>query len=342
MIIVYNICMKSLAVGHFYNEPFTDAIEPKLDRIAEVFFAWPGVLSCRPAPEFTDEVRERLYSDLRWSRAHGLKLDTLFNANCYGDIAISPELAEMVTGVLHDMDAHDLFPDTVTTTSPFIAKVIRKNFPSLRIRASINMRIHGTVGFEYVGDLFDEFYLSREKHRDLNYVREVSDWAKEHGKTIGMQVNSGCLRECPFQQFHDNLHGHGDGRRPKDIATAKEYDFSFFLCKTTYERGNYEEIIRSTWIRPEDLHLYEPYVQLFKLATRRHKCPTAVLNAYADYSYDGNLLDLLDPVHTDRIPFSIDNKSFPENWATSGIGSLCAANCTHCGRCAEILQRVKR
>ena len=79
---------KNLAVGHFYNAPFREACAPFLPRIAEVFFAWPGVLSCRPAPTFTPEVRERLLGDLRWARENGLRLDTLFNANCYGDEAM--------------------------------------------------------------------------------------------------------------------------------------------------------------------------------------------------------------------------------------------------------------
>ena len=72
---------KKLAVGHFYNAPFQDACRPHVDRIREVFYAWPGVLSCRPAPEFTPEVRARLVGDLKWCRANGILLDTLFNCN---------------------------------------------------------------------------------------------------------------------------------------------------------------------------------------------------------------------------------------------------------------------
>lgn len=334
--------MKNLAVGYFYNAPFTSAVSEYLPRIKEVFFAWPGVLSCRPAPTFTKEVRTQLIRDLKWCRNNDIKLDTLFNANCYGDDAISTNLADFVLEILGEMDHFDLLPDTVTTTSPFIATVIKKHFPDLRLRASINMRIHGSIGLEYLGSLFDEFYLSRENHRDLTYVKHISEWAKQNGKTIGMQVNSGCLRDCPFQQFHDNLHGHGDGRRPADVAAAKEYDFSFFKCKTRFDREKgFEDIIRATWIRPEDVPLFEPYVSLFKLAIRRHPHPLKVLKAYADYTYDGNLLDLLDPVHTTLFPFEINNKAFPKDFAISGIGNTCAQNCTHCGRCSQILEAVK-
>ncbi|MBR1608180.1 MAG: hypothetical protein IJ678_01020 [Kiritimatiellae bacterium] len=335
---------KNLAVGHFYNAPFRETCARFLPRIAEVFFAWPGVLSCRPAPEFTPEVRERLFGDLRWARARGIRLDTLFNANCYGDAAISTELADFVEKTLREMDSEGLFPDVVTTTSPFVARVLRVRFPSVRIRASVNMRIHGTVGFDYASDLFDEFYLSRERQRDLSYARRAAEWARERGKTVGMQVNSGCLRECPFQTFHDNLHGHGDGRRPSDAAAAKKFDFSFFRCKTHYAAGGgaLVDFLRSTWVRPEDVPLWEDAgISLFKVAIRRHPRPVETLRAYAEYSFDGNLVSLMDPDHSAAFaPLVLDNKRFPADWAVSGVGAACAGDCRGCGRCEEIFRRV--
>lgn len=333
---------KNLAVGYFFNAPFPETVSPHLARVAETFFAWPGVLSCRPAPVFTDEVRARFLDDLRWAKTHGIALDTLFNANCYGEDAVSTRLADSVMRVLDEMAAAGIPPDVVTTTSPFVARVFRKRAPGVRIRASINMRIHGTVGFEAVGDLFDEFYLSRERHRDLAYVRRVAEWAKANGKRIGMQLNSGCLRQCPFQTFHDNLHGHGDGRRPEDVAAGKEYDFSFFLCRTRYARDKaFGDFLRATWIRPEDAHLFEPFVDFFKLAIRRHPRPEAVLRAYATESFDGNLLTLMDPDHSAAFaPDGIDNKAFPADWAESGIAANCANDCRHCGKCDAVLSRV--
>ncbi len=329
---------RNLAVGHFYNEPFIESCAPWVQRIREVFYAWPNVLSCRPAPEYTEEVCERLYSDLAWCRENGILLDTLFNCNCYGDLAVSDELADFVTSKLKDMAFHGLFPDIVTTTSPFIATVLRQRFPQVKIRLSVNMRIHGTVGFEHTEELFDSFYVSRERQRDFDYLKEVAAWAKEHGKVAGLQANSGCLRQCPYQQFHDNLHGHN---RIRQSAIGEKFDFSVFLCRTTYAKRKYEEFIRSTWIRPEDIPLFEPYVDVIKLATRRILKPSQILNAYASYSFDGNLADLMDPVHSDLFaPYYIDNKSFPHDFATSGIGGACANNCKHCGRCKDLLDRV--
>ena len=332
--------LRNLAVGHFLNEPFVEACTPWVARIREVFFAWPGVLSCRPAPEFTPEVRERMFADLMWCRENGILLDTLFNCNCYGDNAISPELADFVEATLRDMNGRGLFPDIVTTTSPFIATVLRQRFPQVKIRWSVNIRVHGTVGFECVDELFDSFYASRERHRDIAYMKELSEWARSRGKVLGMQANSGCLRQCPFQQFHDNLHGHN---RIRQSGVGAKFDFSVFRCRTNYARRNWEDFIRATWIRPEDVPAFEPYVDVVKIATRRHRFPVKVLNAYASYSYDGNLLDLMDPVHSDLFaPRVIDNKSFPEDFASTVAACANANDCRHCGRCAAVLERVMK
>lgn len=330
---------KNLAVGYFYNEPFQPVCEKWAHRIREVFFAWPGVLSCRPAPEFTPELKERLYLDLRFCRGKGILLDTLFNCNCYGDIAISGELADFAERVLGEMDAEGLFPDIVTTTSPFLATIFRRRFPSLKLRLSVNMRVHGTVGLEPIMDLFDSFYASRERHRELDWLAALSKWAKENGKILGMQANSGCIRQCPFQQFHDNMHGHNRIAQSKE---GEKFGFSVFLCKENYARGRYEDFLRSTWIRPEDLPEYEELVDVVKLATRRHPHPVEILDAYATYSHDGNLADLMDACHS--FPKSFDNRSFdgcPELWREVR-GCKSANDCAHCGRCAALLAAVFR
>jgi len=328
--------LRKLAVGHFLNAPFQEACARHLKRIRETFFAWPGVLSCRPSPVFTPELRARMTDDLTWARANGIELDALFNCNCYGDLAISQELADFVGRTLREMDGEGLFPETVTTTSPFIATVLRRDFPSVKIRLSVNQRVHGSVGFEYMEELFDSFYASREHQRDLFYLQDLARWAHRHGKTMGIQVNSGCLRQCPFQTFHDNLHGHN---RIAQSKVGEAFGFSVFRCKTNYERGRYEDFLRSTWLRPEDMARYEPHVDIVKIATRRHPDPVKVLDAYATRSYHGNLADLMDPAHA--FPKSFDNDSFGKStlWP-SVLNCRDANNCRHCGKCEAMMLEV--
>ncbi|MBP5284555.1 MAG: hypothetical protein ILO34_00410, partial [Kiritimatiellae bacterium] len=64
---------RTLAVGYFQNGDFGAACAEYLPRIKETFFAWPGVLSCRPDPVYTPQTRRRLVEDLRQARDRGIE-----------------------------------------------------------------------------------------------------------------------------------------------------------------------------------------------------------------------------------------------------------------------------
>jgi hypothetical protein len=89
----------------------------------------------------------------------------------YGHIISTPERAERM---LREMDAEGLIPETVTATSPFIATILRQRFPNVKIRLSVNQRVHGSVGFEPIMDLFDSFYATRERHRETEWLKGMS------------------------------------------------------------------------------------------------------------------------------------------------------------------------
>lgn len=116
------------------------------------------------------------------------------------------------------------------------------------------------------------------------------------------------------------------------------------LCNRIFsQKKTYSDFLRCSWIRPEDVHVFEPELETIKLSTREAKYPHEIVEAYVNGSYDGNLLRLMDPYHAFGFrPNRIDNKSFPADWVTSGIAGKCAENCMHCGKCEEILKQVTK
>ena len=154
-----------------------------------------------------------------------------------------------------------------------------------------------------------------------------------------MLVNSGCLRFCPGQIFHDNLIAHCE-ETGEGIEPAK--DFNPHVCWRLYEgKRNAAEILKSTWIRPEDVCHYEGLVDVCKLATRQHSHPRSVISAYVNEKWDGNLLELLEPgLAAAFFPDWIDNSRFPVDfWERSG---KCLNGCTGCGYCEDVLKTVYR
>lgn len=332
---------KKFAVGHFHNNEhfvFQDVVAPYLDRIQEVFFSWPQLKNARRMDGDPAALKEKIAADMLWARSKGLSLDLLINALCYGDEAFTPEQHARVIGALAEMDKLGILPETVTVISPYLAQIVKRDFPKIDIRASVNARVDSIISMEYMAPMFDSYYISRDLQRDLSTLRAFRKWTRDHGKKLCMLVNGSCLRNCPFHFFHETLNSHSLHRT---VAETKRTGIQPSRCINMYMKKQYEEILRSSWIRPEDLHLYEDEVDVVKISTRTVPDPKRIIRAYCERSYDGNLLQLLDPVYTFFFrPYILDNKRFPADWATSGIGGKCAASCTHCGRCTEVLSKV--
>jgi len=265
----------------------------------------------------------------------GVCLNLLINSNCYGGLAVSETLANQVTSVMeHLMDLARV--DVVTTTSPYVAQVIKARFPSVMVRASVNMRIGTVEGMSYVADLFDSFCVQRDYNRDLEHLGELRDWAAARGKTITLLANSGCLYLCSGQSFHDNLVAH----EAEVARTVAGHTWNPVTCWRHFgDRANWVDWLRNTWIRPEDVIHYEPVVSQLKLATRMHSNPEMVVDAYAGGRFHGNLMDLLEPSHSLLFhPYVVLNNRFPQDWFART--STCGRQCRGCSYCEEVLSQV--
>jgi collagenase-like PrtC family protease len=335
---------RRFAVGYQQNnvgELFADIVKDYAADIAEVYFAWPGQTSGRNA---LGSVRGRhnwdsqylLEEDLRMFKQQGIKFDLLFNANCYGGRAVSQSLENEVLSILEHLDHCAGGVDIVTTTSLSIARTVKKYFPDIEVRASVNMRIGTIQAMEYVTGLFDSFYLQRDMQRDLEYVKHIRKWCDDNDKGLCLLANSGCLYCCPGQTFHDNMVAHD-----AEIDEMKNIEnWTPFVCWNILRKEEMRKaLLQSTWIRPEDLHNYDGLADVFKLATRLHSHPRMVLDAYTKESFNANLLDLLEPAYSSLLaPFYVDNKSFPIDWFNQT--SKCGHNCETCAYCENTLKKV--
>lgn len=323
------------------DEPMVEIIADYAAQIAEVYFPWADLPSGR-APlasgrGYTDWTAQReLERDLVRLRELGMKLDLLFNAACYGGRAISEWLENQVRSVLDYMEAGVGGADIVTTTSPFVARTVKRYFPAVEVRASVNMRIGTIKGMAYLADVFDSFHVQREHNRDLPYLRELRAWADGAGKRLIMLANSGCMIHCSGQSFHDNMVAH-----EAEIDECRNVtDWNAHTCwRFLQDPANRVCVLQNTWVRPEDLHHYEGLFEVVKLATRMHARPRAVIDAYVNRRFRGNLLDLMEPGFGPAFaPSVIDNTRFPEDWFART--STCDRRCHACDYCAQVLERV--
>lgn len=256
----------------------------------------------------------------------------LINGGCYGAAAVSPEFRERLLGLLRQLSSADLLPDSVTTTSPFVAKTVRKEFTGVKIRASVTMNVREIQSMRYLSGMFDGFYASLSVQRDIAKVKEMSKWCSANGKELMVLANTSCLGNCPFQQFHSNLVAHGvpPGEDPSDAIP----------CRGIYAGGNVIELLKANWIRPEDIYRYEGLVGMVKLSTRFHSDPEKVASAYCSGSWDGNLVEILDPEYEEFSKGFLDNKSIPVDFFDRT--SSCGRRCDTCGYCEKVSSKAWR
>jgi len=323
------------------EKPFSKIVEAYREHISEVFFPWQDIPSGRSAAAtchgYTDwTAQARTEAELRRIKAMGIKLDLVLNANCHGQYAISEKLANTVRSVIDHLNGAVDGVEIVTTASPAIAYTVKKYYPDMEVRASVNMRIGTVKGMEYMAPLFDAFHVQRDYNRDLCRLEMLKDWADQNGKKLILLANSGCFSFCSGQTFHDNLVAHE--AEVCEVANLK--DFNPYVCwRLLKERENWHYLLENTWIRPEDLHNYEDLVSTVKLATRMHDRPDMVIGAYATGAYHGNLLDLFEPGFGRALmPYAILNDRFPKDWFAKT--STCSKQCHSCGYCSRVLEDV--
>jgi collagenase-like PrtC family protease len=335
----------TLAVGYQLpgdgTESFADIVRDYREHIAEVYFPWvqtpSGRASLSESRGLTDwTAQATLERDLAAFREMGLKLDLLLNANCYGGKAVSRYLENQVGSLLTHLQDRLGGVDVVTTSSLAIARTVKRHFPTVDVRASANLRLGTPEAMQYVAGLFDSFCVQRDVQRDLATVRRLRVWADAQGKRLCLLANSGCLRHCPGQTFHDNLVAH----EIEVDETANIPDWTPHVCWHLYRRrGNWPAVLQATWLRPEDVDRYRDLVATVKLATRMHANPRLVIHAYATRRYRGNLLDLFEPGFGPAFaPFAVDSSRLPRDWFERT--STCGGRCLECGYCAAALDRA--
>ena len=299
--------MKYMVGLQYSDDVFIEEIIKNRKHIYEVYFSWGdfpnGRTNVLQSEIYTPwELQERQCRVLERMSENGLKLNLLFNANCYGRESQSRQLFNKI-GMTVDYVKSQYGLQSVTTTSPLIAKFMKNNFEDVEVRASVNMEIGTIQGMEYVSKYFDSYYMQREYNRDFDRIKELSEWCNTNGKKMFMLANSGCLNHCSAHNFHDNLVAHESEIAQMDNA----YDFHGICHEYLKDRKNYSSLIENTnFVRPEDIYKYEPYFEAAKLATRIHRRPSNVLRSYINAKYSGNILDILEPAHN-IYPYVIEN-----------------------------------
>ena len=218
---------------------------------------------------------------------HGIAFNYLLNASCHGNEEWGRKWQRRLMLFLEELENMGI--GTVTVSTPFLLEVVKKRFPTFRVKVGIYAQIDTPRRARFWEDLgadainLESFSINRN-FRLLAAIRKAV--------TCDLQLiaNHVCLVNCALQPYHQNGCAHSS-RGSRQLFV----DYCFLRCSRARLRDP-SAFIQAQWIRPEDIGAYEEFGYTnFKLLERG--IPSEDLlrraKAYSERRYEGNLADLL-------------------------------------------------
>ncbi len=302
------------------------------NKIEEVYFSGPQEYfgSGRVVKKLTIED---IIKVIKFCKENGLKTNLLLNSTCEGLDWYSPLNVSKVLKLVKILHMENGL-DGVTIANPLFIQKIRKEFPKLEISASVLSQIDSVQRAMFFSKFGSDIITpDRDINRDLELLKEI----KEVGCELKLMVNEGCLFKCPYRIFHFNLISHWskEGIIPKD--------YFFFNCPEITKKDP-SQILKSSWINPENLRKYKEITNYFKI-TGRTRTTEWILNTVKSYlseNLEGNLLEIMDSnldFVKNKFGAHINNKELEKEKFFDKVLS-CNKNCFKCKRCEELAKKL--
>jgi len=192
--------------------------------------------------------------------------------------------------------------------------------------------------------------LDRSLNRNIKKLESIVKDIKLYDSNLKVEIlaNEGCIYQCPFKINHDICISLVNDKSIGGIiylnGKLANNDFEFQTINQKYGCINYlnhnpSDILKSPFIRPEDIYNYN-FIDIIKLSGKVRPF-TYLQNSFIAYNsgkYDKNLLDLLDSVSIFNEKYYMFNDQFPKDFFERTTS--CNKNCQSCKYCDKVFEKV--
>lgn len=243
--------------------------------------------SGRPVHQMSYVGRDNIIQAVELAHSKNKKFNLLMNAACMANQEYNPENEKLIVEFLDW--ASQIGVDMVTIANPYIINICRKKFPDLKISLSSFALVDSVESAKYYDHLgVSEITVRNGIERNYKLLELMQKAVKCE---LQIMVNQTCLYKCPLQQYHNNVISHKSQSMKRDNGI----DYCTLNC-TLMKHKDTSQIIKSTWCRPEDIHIAESKNIVRGKITDRNKSTDWLVRAakaYCSRSYEENLMDIL-------------------------------------------------
>jgi collagenase-like PrtC family protease len=266
---------------------------------------------------------------------YGIQVNLVMNSTCDGSQWYSQDTIQATMKVIGEVH-ESLCVKAITIANPLYIAEVRKNFPNIEITASVLGDIDCVQRAVIYRDAGADIICPDVNiNRNLNLLEKLK---KATGARLKLLINEGCIYKCPFRKFHFNATSHVSKEIDECIPEVSFADF-FGAGISVITKEN-SQLLKSCWIRPENLRLYGGITNYFKIAGRAQLNSFIIRSAqaYLDERWSGDMLDLVTGC-SKRFSLAygayLDNERLGESGFFEKI-LTCDEDCTRCNYCEEL------
>jgi len=236
--------------------------------------------------------------------------------------------AEAITGIVY---ADHYLLTAISDEAPDVAGALSA-IPSINFRLDEFARIAAML--DAVADTrfgFPEcLILDRDCNRDTRRLAGLREKLQRSWPDLqlGLMANEGCLYACPFKTAHD---AHIALSRLASCPLGPDINRDLGCLRSFADHPG--RMLASPFVRPEDVCRLEGIADFMKICGRTRPAAelAAIVSAYLEGAFAGNLAWLLDTQEILSGRLWIDNTAIPEEFFARTNG--CSRRCRECGYC---------
>ncbi len=292
----------------------------------EVYMGYSDFIGTGRATLYKASIND-IEKQVMYAHKNKIRFEIAINSACMGALHLTPKGIEYIKNLFKIFA--DINIDSITLADPYLIDLA--NDCGLKVNVSCISMVDSPQKAEFYDS--KEVYaitLDSSINRHFDIIENIRDSVSCKLKIL---VNEACLYKCPMRTQHFNFFSHAN---MQNIPVLDDYYYN--KCINMRVR-NKELIIKSPFIRPEDLKEYDKLVDIYKISGRSHPIGwiIRVLNAYLYRNYNGNLMELLDCPRELESHYYIDNKLLDgaiDKW------KICDKFCNKCDYCKNLAENV--
>lgn len=287
----------------------------------------------RPSSILTEiSERRKVEEYVEKLHAKGIKFNYIMSGACMGGREYDPQWNK---GLFEFLDWLRDFCDYMTVSVPYLAEVIKPRFPEIKLIVSVIARVNSPNQIKLWETLgADIITLDFMINRDFKRLKTLVEAANCELQLI---LTDGCIPDCPYRIYCYNTLAHlsQDG----SVYHGPVY-YSLMRCAQE-KLSDPRWVIRSPWIRPEDVAEYEKLgIKRFKISGREHSTERILMavKSYSERRSQGNIMEMLCGALNWGLLGGLADVFFLDGRALDGFIDFfkqgkCSQNCFACSYC---------